>query len=82
MTEVALVNIRAFELRLSCDRVAKGVVEAVSQVGVNVPVVVRLEGTNADDATALLQESNLDFIVAKDLKDAAQKVVAASRPRV
>ncbi len=59
------------------DRVATGVVEAAKKVGVNVPVVVRLQGTNAEEGAKILRESGLDFIVAKDLKDAAEKVVAA-----
>jgi succinyl-CoA synthetase beta subunit len=59
------------------DRVATGVVEAATKVGVNVPVVVRLQGTNAEEGAKILRESGLDFIVAKDLKDAAEKVVAA-----
>ena len=59
------------------DRVATGVVEAAKKVGVKVPVVVRLQGTNAEEGARILRESGLDFIVAKDLKDAAEKVVAA-----
>ncbi len=59
------------------DRVATGVVEAAKKVGVEVPVVVRLQGTNAEEGAKILRESGLDFIVAKDLKDAAEKVVAA-----
>ncbi len=58
------------------DRVATGVVEAAKKVGVNVPVVVRLQGTNAEEGAKILRDSGLDFVVAKDLKDAAEKVVA------
>ncbi len=59
------------------DRVATGVVEAAKKVGVKVPVVVRLQGTNAEEGARILRDSGLDFVVAKDLKDAAEKVVAA-----
>jgi succinyl-CoA synthetase beta subunit len=73
---VKAVLINIFGGIVRCDRVAEGVVEALSNIAVRVPVVVRLEGTNADIAAKILDESPLDFIVAKDLKDAAEKVVA------
>jgi succinyl-CoA synthetase beta subunit len=74
---VKAVLINIFGGIVRCDRVAQGVIEAVKQVNVNVPVVVRLEGTNAKEAGKMLEESGLKFIVAKDLKDAAEKVVRA-----
>ena len=70
-----LVNIFGGIVR--CDRVAEGVIEARKNIDVNVPVVVRLAGTNADVAAKLLEESDMDFIVGKGLKNAAEKVVAA-----
>ena len=59
------------------DRVAQGIIDAVKNVKVDVPVVVRLQGTNADIAKKMLEESDLEFVVANDLEDAAKKVVAA-----
>jgi len=59
-----------------CDLIADGVINAVKKVGVKVPVVVRLEGTNADKARAMLAKSGLKITPATDLTDAAHKVVA------
>ena len=71
-----LVNIFGGIVR--CDLIAQGIITAVKEVGVAVPVVVRLEGTNVDTGRELLTESGLDIITAKDLTDAAKKVVAAA----
>ncbi|MCP4727500.1 MAG: ADP-forming succinate--CoA ligase subunit beta [bacterium] len=73
--KAVLVNIFGGIVR--CDRVANGIKEALSQIDVTVPVVVRLQGNNADIAAKILDESSLDFIVAEDLKECADKVVAA-----
>jgi succinyl-CoA synthetase beta subunit len=62
-----------------CDLVAKGIVAAAQQVGISVPLVVRLEGTNVELGRQVLAESELDIIPADDLSDAARKVVAAAR---
>jgi succinyl-CoA synthetase beta subunit len=67
-----LINIFGGILR--CDVLASGVVEAATKVGLNVPVVVRMEGTNVDEGRRILKESGLNLISAKDLADAAQKV--------
>jgi len=75
---VRAVLINIFGGIVRCDRVASGVIEAVKELTVSVPVVVRLEGTNAAEAAIILRESNLSFIVAASLEDAAQKVVAAA----
>ena len=72
-----LVNIFGGIVR--CDLIAQGIISAVKDVGVQVPVVVRLEGTNVIKGRTLLAESGLDIVAADDLTDAAQKVVAASR---
>lgn len=72
-----LVNIFGGIVR--CDLIADGIIEAVKEVGVSVPVVVRLEGTNVDKGRALLADSGLAIIAANDLTDAAQKVVAAAK---
>ena len=74
--EAILVNIFGGIVR--CDEIAAGIIAAVREVGVNVPVVVRLEGTNVDKGRQLLNESGLSIISASDLNDAAQKVVAAA----
>ena len=68
-----LINIFGGIMR--CDVVAQGVVQAVSQVGVKVPVVVRLEGTNKEEGQKILNESGLNFTVADGMKDAADKIV-------
>ncbi len=58
-----------------CDRIAHGVIEAAKEVKINVPLVVRLQGTNADEGRKLLVESGLKLEVANDLWEAAQKIV-------
>jgi succinyl-CoA synthetase beta subunit len=55
--------------------VARGVVEAVKKLGIKVPVVVRLEGTNVEEGQRVIRESGLNFTVANGMKDAADKVV-------
>ena len=75
---VKAVLINIFGGIVRCDRVANGVINAVQDLGLKVPVVVRLEGTNANEAKDILSESGLDIIPANDMKDAAQKVVDAS----
>jgi len=72
-----LVNIFGGIVR--CDLIADGIVNAVKNVGVDVPVVVRLEGTNAELARERLAQSGLAIIAATDLTDAAKKVVAAAK---
>ena len=73
--EAILVNIFGGIVR--CDLIAEGIISAVKEVGVSVPVVVRLEGTNVDKGRELLASSGLDIIAADDLTDAAKKVVSA-----
>ncbi|MDZ7373250.1 MAG: ADP-forming succinate--CoA ligase subunit beta [candidate division KSB1 bacterium] len=75
---VKAVLINIFGGIVRCDRVAQGVIEASRQVGVKVPIVVRLQGTNAEEAAALLHGSGLNFIVASDLAEAAEKAVRAA----
>ena len=72
-----LVNIFGGIVR--CDLIADGIINAVKNVGVAVPVVVRLEGTNAQAARERLADSGLAIIAAADLTDAAKKVIAAAR---
>jgi succinyl-CoA synthetase beta subunit len=75
--EAVLINIFGGIVR--CDMVARGVVEAAKNLGVKVPIVVRLEGTNVEEGQRVLQESGMNFAVANGMKDAAEKVVAAAR---
>ncbi|WP_291845118.1 ADP-forming succinate--CoA ligase subunit beta [Maricaulis sp.] len=70
-----LVNIFGGIMR--CDVIAEGVVTAVKDVGLQVPLVVRLEGTNVEKGKSIINESGLNVIAADDLDDAAQKIVAA-----
>ena len=74
---VRAVLINIFGGIVRCDRVAQGVVEAMERIEVDVPVVVRLKGTNAEEAARILNESDLEFIVADSFEDAANKAVAA-----
>ena len=74
---VKAVLINIFGGIVRCDRVATGVVEAAKKIGVNVPMIVRLAGTNADEASRILNESGLKFLVANSFKEAAQRVVEA-----
>jgi succinyl-CoA synthetase beta subunit len=76
---VKAVLINVFGGIVRCDRIANGVIQAAKNVHISVPLVVRLEGTNAAEAAQLLNESGLPLIVASNLKDAAEKVVAAIR---
>lgn len=74
--KAVLVNIFGGIVR--CDLIAEGVIGAVDEVGVEVPVVVRLEGNNADIGREVLQNSDFNIIAASSLSDAAEKVVAAA----
>ena len=75
---VKAILINIFGGIVRCDRVANGVVQAVKELGLKVPVVVRLEGTNAREAQDILAKSGVDIIPAIGMKDAAQKVVNAA----
>jgi succinyl-CoA synthetase beta subunit len=70
-----LINI--FGGIMKCDVIAAGVVDAVREVGLRVPLVVRLEGTNVNEGKDILAKSNLNVTAADDLDDAAQKIVKA-----
>jgi succinyl-CoA synthetase beta subunit len=75
---VRAVLINIFGGIMRCDIVANGVVAAVKSLGIEVPVVVRLEGTNVELGQQILRESGLNFEVANDMKEAAEKVVSAA----
>jgi succinyl-CoA synthetase beta subunit len=74
---VKIVFINIFGGILRCDTLAKGVTEAVQEVKVNVPIVVRLEGTNVEEGRKILKESGLNFTVAVGMEDGAEKVAEA-----
>ena len=76
---VKAILINIFGGIVRCDRVAAGVIEARKNIEVNVPIVVRLAGTNADVAAEMLENSDMDFAVGHGLKDAAEMVEAAIR---
>ena len=71
---VRAVLINIFGGIMRCDTIAKGVIEASREVELTIPVIVRLEGTNVEEARRLLDESDLNLIVATDLRDAVGKV--------
>ncbi|MCM2130339.1 ADP-forming succinate--CoA ligase subunit beta [Larsenimonas rhizosphaerae] len=77
-TSVKAVLVNIFGGIVRCDMIAEGIIGAVEQVGVNVPVVVRLEGNNAELGAQKLAESGLNIIAATSLTDAAQQVVKAA----
>jgi len=76
---VKAILINIFGGIVRCDRVANGVVQAAKNVDVHIPVVVRLEGTNAKEAREILAHSGLNFVVAGSLQEAAEKVTQAIR---
>src|SRR5204863_9864829 len=76
---VNAVLINIFGGIMRCDVVASGVVEAAKAIGVQIPIVVRLEGTNVEQGQDILRNSGLNFIVANGMKEAAEKVVAAPK---
>jgi len=77
--KVKAVLINIFGGIVRCDLIADGIIAAVRDVGVKVPVIVRLEGTNAEQARKTLAGSGMALLAASDLTDAAQKAVAAAK---
>jgi len=75
--KVKRVLVNVFGGILRCDVAARGIVTAVKEKGINMPLVVRMRGTNAEEGQKILAESGLRVIIAKDLQEAAQKVVQA-----
>jgi succinyl-CoA synthetase beta subunit len=80
--KLAAILVNIFGGIMKCDVIASGVVAAAKQVGLKVPLVVRLEGTNVDLGKQILAESGLPIISGNDMGDAAQKVVAAAKGKV
>src|SRR5881227_879061 len=76
MATMDIIKLAGGEPANFLDMVARGVVEAARKIGVQVPVVVRLEGTNVEEGQRVLRDSGLNFTVAEGMKDAAEKVVA------
>ena len=73
--EGILINILGGFLR--CNLIAAGIVAAASEVGLNVPLVVRFEGTNKDEAKDILEHSKLPIIIAEDMEDSVNKLITA-----
>ncbi len=78
-SKVKAILVNIFGGIVRCDLIADGIIQAVNQTGLNLPVVVRLEGTNVDKGKETLQKSGLKLIAANDLTDAAQQAVAAAK---
>ena len=77
-SKVKAVLVNIFGGIVRCNLIAEGIIAAVREVGVSIPVVVRLEGTNAEEGLRLLEQSGLALITASDLDDAANKAVEAA----
>lgn len=78
-SKVKAILINIFGGIMKCDVIASGIVQAIQDVGIHIPLVVRLEGTNVDIAKKILANSGLSIISAKDMKEAASLVVKASK---
>ncbi|HEY5944941.1 MAG TPA: succinate--CoA ligase subunit beta, partial [Kofleriaceae bacterium] len=76
--EVKAIFVNIFGGIMKCDTIAAGVIAAVKEVGLKVPLVVRLEGTNVELGKKMLAESGLNITAAADMADGAKKVVAAA----
>ena len=81
-SKVKAILVNIFGGIVRCDLIAEGVIAAVREVGVELPVVVRLEGTNAEQGRMMLQQSGLSLIAAEGLTDAARRVVQAAGGRL
>ena len=77
--KVRAVLINIFGGILRCDVLAQGVIAAVKELGVPVPIVIRMEGTNVEEGKRLLKESGLNFTTADSMGDAADSVVALAK---
>jgi succinyl-CoA synthetase beta subunit len=76
---VKAVLINIFGGILRCDVLAEGVIAAVTDLGVNVPIVIRMEGTNVEQGKQMLRQSGLNFTTADTMSEAAERVVALAR---
>ena len=75
--QVKAIMVNIFGGIMKCDVIASGIVNAARQVGVNVPLIVRLEGTNVERGKEIIKSSGIDITTADDLNDAATKAVAS-----
>ncbi|KDD72443.1 hypothetical protein H632_c3337p0, partial [Helicosporidium sp. ATCC 50920] len=75
--QVKAILVNIFGGIMRCDVIASGIVNAAKQVGVKVPLIVRLEGTNVEEGKRILRESDVEITAASDLDDAASKAVAS-----
>lgn len=78
-SKVKAILINIFGGIMKCDVIASGIIQAIQEIGIHIPLVVRLEGTNVDIAKNILANSGLSIISAKDMKEAASLVVKASK---
>jgi succinyl-CoA synthetase beta subunit len=78
---VKVVFVNIFGGILRCDTLAKGVTEAVREVNFNIPIVIRMEGTNVEEGRKILRESGFNFTIAMGMKDGAEKVVEVLRKK-
>ena len=78
-TQVKAILVNIFGGIVRCDLIAEGVIKAVREVGIKIPVVVRLEGTNVDQGRAILKGSGLQIVTADSLSSAAKLAVAAAK---
>ena len=62
---------------MRCDLIADGIIDAAAEVGMNIPLVVRFEGTNRDDAVNILEQAKLPLIMADNMEDAVSKIIKA-----
>jgi succinyl-CoA synthetase beta subunit len=76
---VKAILINIFGGIVRCDRVAQGVIDALAQMEVKIPIIIRLEGTNAQAASQLLHNSEYNFIVGESLAEAAEQAVQAAK---
>jgi succinyl-CoA synthetase beta subunit len=78
---LAAILVNIFGGIMKCDLIAQGVIAAAREVGLKVPMVVRMKGTREKEGRALLAQSGLPIVSARDMADAAELVVAAARSR-
>ena len=78
-SEVKAVLVNIFGGIMKCDTIAEGIITAAHEIGIKVPLIVRLEGTNVELGRKLLSESGLDIQTGIDMKDAASKAVEATK---
>ena len=81
-TNVNGVLVNIFGGIMRCDVIAEGIISAVKEIGIDIPLVVRLEGTNVEKGKDILAESGFSIISAENLDDAAEKIVSATNEKI